>query len=469
MDTESGMRPLLMVPEIMLFGGGLAVMMCGSFLPRRRQWRTGAVAATVLIAAIVAAVVDAAGPNQAAFDGTFAVDTTTGVARILAAAGALFTLAVAIGEVRGSPRESETYALLLFSATGVLIMAGAADLLVLATGFLLTSIPLYGLIGLARSAKAAEAAMKAYLMGALFGIVLFLGISVLYGVTGATRYDELAGRLGAAPAAAVAAGVVAVLAGLMFEAGSVPAHFWVPDAAEGANGTAAMFLTTVPKIGALVAVYRLAAVLPGTIHWPLLVAVFAVASMTLGNLAAYWQQDPRRLLGWSTVSQVGFLLVPITVIGHTDLAGPSLLFYLGAYTLTNSAAFAVTTAFPDRRNLADYSGLARARPWLAAALVVALLGLVGTPPTAVFVGKLTTAVAAWDGGQAWLAVVVFANSLISLFYYLRWIIPSFQEVADASTGEIFAPIRWSSSTAVIAAILSLALGISAGAIWPLLA
>ncbi|MCV7115748.1 NADH-quinone oxidoreductase subunit N, partial [Mycobacterium nebraskense] len=108
MDTESGMRPLLMVPEMLLFGGGLAVMISGSFLPRRRQWWTGVVAATVLIAAVVAAVVEAAGPNLAAFEGTFAVDATTGVARILAAAGALFTLAVAVGEVRGSPRESET-------------------------------------------------------------------------------------------------------------------------------------------------------------------------------------------------------------------------------------------------------------------------------------------------------------------------------------------------------------------------
>ncbi len=460
------MRPLLMLPEMLLFGGGLAVLMSGSFLPRPRQWWSGCLAAAALTAAIVTAVIEVTGPKQAAFQGTFAVDTATGVARILAAAGALFTLAVAVGEIRGSPRESETYALLLFSTTGVAILAGATDLLVLATGFLLTSIPVYGLIGLARSAKAAEAAMKAYLMGALFGIVLFAGVSVLYGLTGGTRYDELAGRLGGASAMAVTTGVVAVVAGLMFEAGSVPAHFWVPDAAEGADGTAAMFLTTVPKIGALVAVYRVAKVVPATVHWPLLIAIFAVASMTLGNLAAYWQQDPRRLLGWSTVSQVGFLLVPVAVIGRSHLAVASLLFYLGGYTVTNSAAFAVSTALPARRDLASYRGLARARPWLAAALLVALLGLVGTPPTAVFIGKLTTAAAAWDGGQAWLAVVVFANSLISLFYYLRWIIPSFQPPTAADEG--FAPIRWSASTAVITATLSLVLGIAAGAIWPVL-
>ncbi|MDA3641298.1 NADH-quinone oxidoreductase subunit N [Mycobacterium xenopi] len=461
------MRPLLMLPEMLVFAGGLVVMISGSFLAKHRQWWTSVIAAMVLAGATLAAITGMTGPDQSAFDDTFAIDTSTGLARIVAAIGALLVLAVAGDEIRGSPRESETYALLLFSTTGVLILAGADDLLVLITGFLLTSIPLYGLIGLLRSPTAAEATMKAYLIGALFGIVLMLGVSILYAVTGATSYHELGFRLGNAPAGAVAAGAVAVLAALMFEAGGVPAHFWVPDAAQGANGTAAMFLTTVPKIGALIALYRLATVLPDTIGWPLLVAVLAVASMTLGNLAAYWQQDPRRLLGWSTVSQVGFLLVPIVVAGRSDLALPSLLFYLAGYTLTNSAAFAVTTALPGRRDLGAYRGLARSQPCLAGALLVALLGLLGTPPTAVFVGKLTTATAAWDGGQSWLAVVVFVNSLISLFYYLRWIIPSFRQ-STAHCGDVFDPKKSSSITAVLASGVSLALGISAGAVWQLL-
>lgn len=468
MDSETGMRPLLMLPEMLLFGGGLLVLISGSFLARQRQWWTRIIAAAVLVAAIVAGVIGMAGPDQAAFDGTFVVDAATGVGRIVAAIGVLLVFGVAGDEIRATPRESETYALLLFSTTGVFILSGTGDLLVLITGFLLTSIPLYGLIGLLRSPAAAEATMKAYLMGALFGIVLMLGVSILYAVTAATGYDELVSRLGDAPAGAVAAGLVAVLTGLMFEAGSVPAHFWVPDAAQGANGTAAMFLTTVPKIGALIAVYRFATVLPHTIGWPLLVAMLAVASMTLGNLAAYWQQDPRRLLGWSTVSQVGFLLVPVVVAGRSELALPSLLFYLAGYTLTNSAAFAVTTALPGHRDLGSYRGLARARPWLAGALLVALLGLLGTPPTAVFVGKLTTATAAWDGGQAWLAVVVFVNSLVSLFYYLRWIIPCYRRPTERAAEDVSGPKNWSTATAVLASVLSVALGIFSGFVWPVL-
>lgn len=462
------MRPLLMLPEMLVFGGGLVVLISGSFLARRRQWWARGVAAAALCGAIAVAVVGMAGPDRTAFDGTFAADTATGVARIVVMVGTLLVLAVAAGEIAGSVRESETYALLLFCTAGVMVLVGADDLLVLITGYLLAGIPLYGLIGLVRSAKGAEATMKAYLIGALFGIVLMLGVTVLYGISGSTRYDGLAAGLGGAPPAAVAAGLLGVVAGLMFEAGGVPAHFWIPDAAQGANGTAAMFLTTVPKIGALTALYRLVEVLPGKTAWPLLVAVLAVASMTLGNLAAYWQHDPRRLLGWSTISQVGYLLVPIVVAGRTGLALPSLLFYLAGYTLTNSAAFAVSTALPDRRQLDSYRGLAYVRPWLAGALVVALLGLVGTPPTAVFIGKLTTATAAWDGGQAWLAVVVFVNSVVSLFYYLRWIIPSFQRPAEGVRDGVVTAEKWSARTAIVAAGLSLGLGIAAGAVWEML-
>lgn len=461
------MRPALLLPEIVVFLGGLAVLVNGSFLPRTRQWVTRIVAAAALVAATVLAAVDLPGPAQAAMEGTFTVDTATGVARIIAALGTLVVLALATDEVAGSPRESETYALLLFSTTGTLVLAGADDLLVVAVGFLLASIPLYGLIGIARTPRGAEAAMKTYLLGALFGILLLVGVTVLYGVSATTSYADLADRLADAPAWVVAAGVVAVLGGLLFKAGGVPAHFWVPDAAQGAGGAVAAFLTTVPKIGAIIAAYRLVAMLPDTLAWPLLVAVFAVASMTLGNLAAYWQTDPRRLLGWSTVSQVGYLLVPVAVAGRSDLALPSLLLYLAGYTVTNLAAFAVTTAFPDWRHLDSYRGMGRTRPWLGASLVLALLGLVGTPPTVVFVGKLTTTAAAWDGGHAWLAVIVFVNTVLSLFYYLRWIAPVYgrgEPPARTMTGAL-TPATGSATTAVVTAALSLALGLGAGLVW----
>lgn len=462
------MRPMLLLPEIILFLGGLAVLISGSFLARDRQWITRVVAAATLMAAAVAAAAGLAGPAEMAMEGTFTVDVTTGVARIVAAFGTLVVLALASDEIAGSPRESETYALMLFATTGTLILAGADDLLVVTVGFLLASIPLYGLIGIARTPGGTEAAMKTYLIGALFGILLLAGITILYGVTATTSYAALTGRLADAPTGAVAAGVVAILAGLMFKAGGVPGHFWVPDAAQGAGGAVAAFLTTIPKIGAVIAAYRFVAVLPDTLAWPLLVGLLAVASMTLGNLAAYWQTDPRRLLGWSTVSQVGYLLVPVAVAGRSDLALPSLLLYLAGYTVTNLSAFAVTTSLPDRRDLNSYRGMGRAHPWLGVSLVVALLGLVGTPPTVVFVGKLTTTAAAWDAGHAWLAVVVFVNTVVSLFYYLRWIAPIYGH-GEPGERAAFKPKTFSASAALVTALLSVLIGIGAGLLWQFIA
>jgi NADH-quinone oxidoreductase subunit N len=468
-----GMRPWLLLPEMVLFLTGLAVLMWGSFLPRQRQWLSRLLALAGLIGGAVTGAVAMAGTDGMAFSGTYAVDTATAVARITASLGTAMVVLLAADEVAASPRESEIYALLLFATTGTVIMAGANDLLVLVGGFLLASIPLYALVGVVGTRDGAEAAMKTYLIGALFGVVLLTGVTILYGLAASTMYADLASVLPDVSETAVAGGVIALVAGLMFKAGGVPAHYWVPDAAQGSHVSVAAFLTTIPKIGALLAIYRLAGVLPGSVDWRLLVAALAVAGMTLGNLAAYWQDDPRRLLGWSTVSQVGFLLVPAVVVGRSELAQPSLLLYVIAYTVTNLAAFAVVAALPERRTLDSYVGLAASRPWLAGSLVVALLGLIGIPPTGIFVGKLTTASAAWDGGYAWLAVAVLANTVISLFYYLRWIAPTYRRVAtpahEHGAGPAPGPTRpWSAGTAVVAAILSVIVGIGTGLVWDLL-
>lgn len=463
------MAPLALLPEVFLLTGALVSLLAGSFLPRQRQWVTRLVAVAALVASAASAVAALDDPARTVFEMTFAVDTATGAARVIVAAATLLVIGLGVDELAGGKQESETYALLLLSALGSVVLAGAADLLILATGFLLASIPMYALVGMARTPAAAEAAMKTYLLGALFGITLLLGVTTLYGIAGTTTYADLAAGLTPAPRAATALGVVAVLAGLMFKAGGVPGHFWTPDATQGAGTTAAAFLTTVPKVGAVVAAYRLVAALPGTVEWPLLIALLAVASMTLGNLAAYAQTDPRRLLGWSTVSQVGYLLVPLAAVGRSDLALPSVLLYLAGYAVTNATAFAVVAALPERRTLAAYRGLARSKPWLAAALLVSLLGLVGTPPTAVFAGKLTTATAAWDGGFAWLALTVVVNSLASLFYYLRWIVPMYQAgepMAEPTAGSLAAR-PWAAGAAVLAAVSSIALGIGAGGAWRL--
>jgi NADH-quinone oxidoreductase subunit N len=172
-------------------------------------------------------------------------------------------------------------------------------------------------------------------------------------------------------------GVTLIVVGLAFKLGAVPAHAWLPDVAEGAPVPAAAFLTVVPKIGAAVALARLLHVFPpATVAWHALVAALAVATMTLGNLAAIGQTDVRRLIGWSSVSQSGYALMAVAVIGLSPDALPALLFFLAGYAAANLAAFAVVAHLRGRTDIEDYRGLAALRPWPAAMLVLSFLSLV---------------------------------------------------------------------------------------------
>ena len=459
---DMGTDSLAMAPQISLFAGAVITLLAGSFLPRTRQWVSRALAVAALLVCSSSAIVALVGSPRRVFDGTFAADDTTSIVSLIICGATLLVIALGVDELRGNDRESEAYVLLLLASAGALLMAGTTDLLVLIVAFLLASIPLYALIVLTRTPVAAEATLKTYLLGALFGIGLMLGVTVIYGAGGATTYAELAQVLPGMSPVIVGVGVVAVLGALLFKAGAVPGHFWVPDAAQGASTWAAAFVTTVPKVGGLVAMYRLFDEVNPSIEWPLLVAIVAAVTMTLGNLAALNQTDPRRLLGWSTVSQAGYLLLPVAVAGASDLASSSLLLYLAAYAVTNVTAFAVIAAVPGLTVLSDYRGLARRHPWLAGALAISLLSLVGTPPTAVFIGKLTTFTAAWDGGFAWLVAIAAVNTIASLFYYLRWLAPVFA-TGQVDT-EFTEPRRAGMWTAIVGAVLVLALGIGSGAL-----
>jgi NADH-quinone oxidoreductase subunit N len=455
-------KPLALLPELLLLTGAVVTLLSGSFLPRTRQGIAGLVAATALAGSLVSAILGRS--DQTVYDHSYAIDTATTTARVVVPAAALLIITLATGRVAGDRRQSEFYVLVLLASLGAVLLAGASDLLVLAIGYLLATIPLYGLAGWGRGARAAEAALKLYLLGALVGILLFGGVSLLYAAAGGTRYDRLDSALPGAGTGLVAVGVVAVLAGLLFKAGAVPVHFWVPDTVQGATTGAATLLTTIPKIGALVAAYRLLLAVPADSGWPAFAAIVAAVTMTLGNLAAFQQSTVQRLLAYSTISQVGYLLMAVAVAGATGRALPALLLYLTGYAITNTGAFAVVAALPTRDTLDDYRATAQRHPWLIAALVICLLGLVGTPPTAVFAGKLTVFAAAWDGGLAWLVVVAAANTVASLFYYLRWLRPAFTGQPGALPGE-HERDRPAATVAVLAAAAALALGVTAGPLY----
>lgn len=414
-----------LLPEVVLLAAAVITLLAGSYLPRHRQTLTRWFTLGALLTSSATAFIPVGRPATEIFTDTYAIDTPTTVIRLLVPVATAVVILIGRNEFIGTRRESETYALLLLATLGTVVVAGTTDLLVLMSGYLLASIPLYALIGLSRTARAAEATLKTYLMGALFGVLLLAGITLLTALGTSSSYAGLTLGLEHAPPAAVAAGFVAVIVGLLFKAGGVPGHFWVPDAAESSGPAIAAFLTTIPKLGALVALARLVTVAPTSIDLPLLMAVLAALSMTVGNFAALAQKNVRRLLGWSTVSQVGYLLMPVAVITLTPKAPGALLSYLVLYALTNLTVFAVIACLPRRENLSDWAGMAKSHPWLTGALIVGSLSLLGTPPTAVFVGKLAVFTATWNGGIAWLVVIAAVNTVVSLVYYLRLLVSPF--------------------------------------------
>jgi NADH-quinone oxidoreductase subunit N len=430
-----------LLPEVVLALGAVLGLLVGSFLPPGREAPVRGIGIAAAVAAIVVALVGHGGAPTA-FDGTFTVDAATTTVRVLVAGAVAVTLVLAGDldvrkvsfqtlDVRKpasiTGRADTAFAVLVqLSGVGAMALGGTTDLLLLAAAVLLAGLPLAALAGLARDGRATEAALKYFLSSALYGLVLLTGVTILLGLTGATGYGALTRLTGGPTAVGAAVALLLVLAGLLMTIGGVPAHFWVPDAVDGTHPVTGAVLTTTAKLGGLVAAWRLLVGVPtDAVPWPLLVAVLAVGSMTLGNLAAFAQTSLRRLLAWSTVSQVGYLLVPVAVAGRTPLALPALLGYLAAYAVTNLAVFAVLAARPHAVEIADQRGLAHRHPVLAVVLAVGLLGLVGTPPTVVFAGKLAAFTAAVDGGMTWLAVVSVLNSIASLFYYLRWIAPVF--------------------------------------------
>jgi len=327
--------------------------------------------------------------------------------------------------MRTDRRHGEYYGLLLFAALGSVMMAAASDTMELVVGVLLSSAASYPLAAYHRAwAPSLEAGMKYYLLAALTNALLALGMVLLFGIVGDTGYAATAAALadGADPVALIAA-VTLIVIGLAFKMGAFPAHAWMPDVAQGAPAPVAAFLTVVPKIGAAVALTRFVLLLPAEIAWPWIIAFVAVVTMTLGNLAALRQTDVRRLLGWSSVSQSGYALMAVTVAATGGPAIAALLVFLAGYAVANVAAFAVVVSWRGRTALDDYRGLAGTQPVPAVVLVVALLSLVGIPPTIGFFGKLLLFDVTIDGGYAWLAVVAAVNTVMSLYYYLRVIAP----------------------------------------------
>lgn len=408
------------LPQLVLLVGAAVTLVTALVVPRRRQWVVVPIAVATLGGTALAQVALLTRSDQLTFEGLWALDATTGLATVLVCGVTTLAVLLAPEWLATDPRHGEYHALLLLGALGAIVMAGAADLNELVVGVTLSSVTGYVLAAYhRRSALAVEAGMGYFLLGGLSNLILLVGVVLAFGAAGTTLYAELATTIPIADPWLVVPAAVAVTVGLAFKAGAVPAHAWVPDVAQGAPLPSAAFLTVVPKVGGTVALARLVAQLPADSGAPAAVATVAALTMTLGNLAALRQDDVRRLLGWSSVSQAGYALVAVAAVGRSAQAVPALLLFLAAYAAGNTAAFAVVGALRGRTRLDDWRGLAATRPGLAWAMTLALLSLVGIPPLAGFAGKLGILTAAIDAELGWLAALVVVNTVVSLAYYLR--------------------------------------------------
>lgn len=320
---------------------------------------------------------------------------------------------------------AEFYPLALWSLGGGMLMVATTDLLVQFLGLEMLSIALYCLAGLSRKeAKSEESAMKYFLLGAFASAFLLLGIALIYGATGSVNLVDLA-RIpeGAPPYAAV--GVTLLLVGIGFKMALVPFHQWTPDVYQGAPTNVTAFMAAVSKVaavGALVRVLWHVAALQ-SLWFPMLWAL-AIATMTVGNLAALVQKDVKRTLAYSSIAHAGYLLVGVlaAVRAPEKVTLDATVFYLVSYTLMTVGAFAVVslTAVGGKEGtrFQDVRGLWRRAPWAAGCLVVFLCSLIGIPVTGGFFGKLLIFQGALDAGLTALAVVLAVNSAVSAFYYL---------------------------------------------------
>jgi NADH-quinone oxidoreductase subunit N len=335
--------------------------------------------------------------------------------------------------------EAEFYALVLYASSAMLLLAASRDLILIFVALETTSITQYIMSALLRDERSTEAGVKYLLLGATASAVILYGMAFLFGLTGTTRLVGPPGELSIASVIAdrgdeMRAGLllstVFLIAGLSFKMAVVPFQMWAPDVYEGSPAPVAAFLSVASKAAAFAVVLRIffdglnQDAIRG--DWADIFAIVAAISMTTGNVFALVQTNIKRLLGYSSIAQAGNFMVGLAAVSAADggvsLGASSVLFFIATYALTNLGAFIVVIVISGRTGsdqIADYAGLGRRSPWLAASLGFALVSLTGIPPTAGFIAKLYIFNAAVESDLVWLVVIAVLNSVISAFYYLR--------------------------------------------------
>ena len=362
----------------------------------------------------------------------------------------------------------EYYLLLVFATLGMMLMAAGEDLMVTFLGLELMSVAVYVLAGFdRRSPRSAEAALKYFLLGAFASGFLLYGIALVYGATGTTNLGQIGAQVSRMdrPSVMLLAGLALLLIGFAFKVAAVPFHMWAPDVYDGAPTPVTAFMATGVKAAAFAALFRV--LIEGFAHagaWPEIVWWLAVITMVGGNLVALAQRSLKRMLAYSSVAHAGYLLVAVASGSAAGTA--ALIVYLVAYTLMSLGAFALLAAKGRRGEsdvlIDDLAGLAGRRPWLAFALAVCMLSLLGFPGTAGFVGKWYILAAATSAGENALAAILVLASVVSAGYYLPVIMAMYMKPEPSETAHTDVRLGRLGDAAVTAAVVGLLLF----GVWP---
>jgi NADH-quinone oxidoreductase subunit N len=427
----------LATPEILLLVFGLAILLVDAVSNHPERKPTFLLTLLALgVLTVVSAVQWKNGVSGATFHGLYVTDELSHLLKIASyiAVGATLVYGRVYAQVRDMLKGGELYVLTLFALLGQMVMISSGNLISIYLGLELMSLALYALIALRRDdVVATEAAMKYFVLGALASGFLLYGMSMVYGSTGHLDLAEISKVIAAGKAEKMALvfGIVFLVSGLAFKLGAVPFHMWVPDVYQGSPTAVTLILGGAPKLAAFAITLRL---LVDGLHglaadWQPMLMILAVLSLAIGNLTAIAQTNFKRMLAYSTISHMGFVLLGLmsgSVVGKPELASSAYgasLFYMLTYVLTTLASFGIVLLLSRQgfecEHIDDLKGLNRRSPWHAAIVLLLMFSLAGIPPLVGFYAKLAVLQALISAGHVTLAVVAVMFSLIGAFYYLR--------------------------------------------------
>lgn len=474
---------LLLVSPLLALGiGGLLLMLVDAFVEEKAELSlftavTLVVAGGLSVGLWIHGVPAEVDPMIGRY---LAVDRAALFFDIVICGGGALSALLAGGYLREHDMErGEFYVLMLFSAFGGMVLARAVDLLTLFIGLETLSLGVYAMVGYRRtSARAAEGAIKYFLLGSFAAAILLFGSALLYGATGSTHLSVIGDAIsnGQADARLSVVGLMMILVGLAFKVSAVPFHMWTPDAYEGAVTPATTFMSVVVKSAAFAVMLRVLVVAFGdellaseSSGWPPAVAGLAAFTMVYGNVAAIAQTSVKRMLAYSSIAHAGYVLVGVCAASEVEAGASSVLYYLLAYTASNVLAFGslilLGTKGKEAVSYEDLAGVGRRHPLAALPFVLAVLTLMGFPPTAGFFAKyyVFSAAVTAGGGMVWLAVLGVLASAVGAYYYIKVIVYMFMRQPQAGAPQA-QPMRsgYVATALVVAAYFVLKMGITPG-------